>query len=233
MARTPAGTSPSQRRHNKSIEKRQQILDAAARALAEHGYAKTKLSDIAREAGTHAGSLYYYFPSREDLMKEVMLTAVEHMSELPVTLSDDHGGPSPLDRIQAFVRAAIDQLVSMKSDFYLRAYLRNYDQVPDSIRTALKTRRRNLRRALTRLIDEAQATGQIPPHVDRVVATQFIAGATNWIALWYEPSGSTSARQITETFLDLMLHGLLGAQGPHSSSSSIRSTHGGTRNKLR
>lgn len=233
MIRKLAGKTTRQRIHNKSIEKRQQILDAAARALAENGYAKTKLSDIAREARTHAGSLYYYFPSREDLMKEVLLTAVSRMSELPAPLADDHKGLSPLDRILAFVRAAIDQLTSMRTDFYLRAYLRNYDQVPDSIRTTLKNRRRNLRRTLTRLIGEAQATGQIPAHIDRVVAAQFIVGATNWMGLWYDPSGPTSAQQITGAFLDLMLHGLLGAQGSQTPSSRIRSPYGGTRNRLR
>lgn len=228
-----AGKTTRQRIHNKSIEKRQQILDAAARALAEKGYAKTRLSDIARDARTQAGSLYYYFPSREALMKEVLLTAVGRMSELPVALSDDHGELSPLDRIQAFVGAAIDQLTSMRTDFYLRAYLRNYDQVPDSIRTVLKNRRRNLRRTLTRLIGEAQATGQIPAHIDRVVASQFIVGATNWMGLWYEPSGPTSAQQLTGTFLDLMLHGLRGAQGSHAPSFRSVSRYGGTRNRLR
>ena len=127
MANKLAGQSPNQRIHNKSLEKRQRILDAAARALAEDGYAEAKLSDIAREAGTHAGSLYYYFPSRTDLMKEVLLTAVGRMSELSDSLGDDHGQLSPLDRICALVRAAIDQLTSMRTDYYLRAYLRNYD----------------------------------------------------------------------------------------------------------
>ena len=47
----------NRRVHSKSIERRQRILDAAARALAEHGYSAAKLADIAQEAGTHAGSM--------------------------------------------------------------------------------------------------------------------------------------------------------------------------------
>ena len=52
--------------------KRKQILDAAAKVLARRGYVGTQLSEIAEEAGTQSGSLYYHFESREDLIEEVL-----------------------------------------------------------------------------------------------------------------------------------------------------------------
>ena len=53
--RTPgdAGEAPPLR---KSEATRLRILDAAARVFAQRGYADTRLSDIAQEAGTFAGS---------------------------------------------------------------------------------------------------------------------------------------------------------------------------------
>jgi AcrR family transcriptional regulator len=211
MSSKPLGSRPSRRVHSKSVERRQRILDAAARALAEHGYSGAKLSDIAQEAGTHAGSLYYYFPSREDLVKEVLLTSLDRMSEFSDTLEAD-ANLSPLDRLLAFIRLVIDQTLQ-PDDYYLRAYMRNGNQVPEDIRKVLKTRRQRMRRTLVRLLKEAQAADKIPANVDANIAALFITGATNWVGMWYQPTGPFSVARLTETFIDLVLHGLVGAQG--------------------
>jgi len=208
MSSKPLRTRPNSRVHSKSIEKRRKILDAAARALAEHGYSEAKLSDIAQEAGTHAGSLYYYFESREDLMREVLLTSLDRISE---SLEGENEHLSPLDRVLAFVRVVIEQTQS-PDDFYLRAYLRNGHQVPGNMHKVLKTRRHRMRRTLARLLQEAQAAGQIPGRIDANVTAQFIIGATNWVGMWYEPTGPYSVDKISETFVDLVLHGLVGGE---------------------
>jgi AcrR family transcriptional regulator len=46
---------------------RRQILDAAARAFAEHGYRGISLNDIVRESGLTKGAFYFHFPSKEAL----------------------------------------------------------------------------------------------------------------------------------------------------------------------
>jgi AcrR family transcriptional regulator len=214
----PRSAGSGRRAHAKSIEKRQKILDAAARALAERGYAEAKLSDIAQEAGTHAGALYYYFPSREDLVKEVMLTSLNRIAEFSEDLLKDRAHQSALDRVLAFVRALIQHQAAQHDDNYLRAYLRNGDHVPESLRTVIKARRRQLRHTLTQLIGEAKASGQISAQLDTHVAAQFIIGATNWMSLWYEPTGPASADDIAETFVGLLLHGVRGPKRRAASS---------------
>ena len=51
---------------------RQAILDGAARAFDSAGFGITSLSDIAQEAGVTKGALYFHFPSKEALAKELM-----------------------------------------------------------------------------------------------------------------------------------------------------------------
>jgi TetR/AcrR family transcriptional regulator, cholesterol catabolism regulator len=217
MSSKPSG--PGRRVHSKSIERRQRILDAAARALAEHGYSAAKLADIAHEAGTHAGALYYYFPSREDLVKEVLLTSLDRISEYSDSLEAD-AHLSPIDRLLAFVRLVIEQTVQ-PDDYYFRAYMRNGNQVPEDIRKVLQTRRQRMRRTLTRLLGEAQAAGQIPASVDTNIAALFIIGATSWVGMWYQPTGPYSVTRITESFADLVLNGVVGAQGSATSPKPV------------
>ncbi|HVU02541.1 MAG TPA: TetR/AcrR family transcriptional regulator [Polyangiaceae bacterium] len=48
------------------------MLDAAVRALAKRGYAKTSVSDIAHAAGMSKGAVHYHFDSKDDLIAKVL-----------------------------------------------------------------------------------------------------------------------------------------------------------------
>ena len=55
-------------------ERKQQLVDAAAELFAEHGYAKTRISDICARAGVAKGLFYWYFPTKLDLFAELVRT---------------------------------------------------------------------------------------------------------------------------------------------------------------
>ncbi|MBM4236215.1 MAG: TetR/AcrR family transcriptional regulator [Firmicutes bacterium] len=49
-------------------EKYQVLLDAAVRSFAQTGYHRTRVADIAREAGVADGTVYIYFENKEDIL---------------------------------------------------------------------------------------------------------------------------------------------------------------------
>ncbi len=49
-------------------DKPQQIIDAAVRVFARKGYYNSRVSDIAREAGIAAGTIYLYFKTKDDIL---------------------------------------------------------------------------------------------------------------------------------------------------------------------
>jgi len=53
-------------------ERPSEILAAALETFVEHGYAATKLEEVARRAGVTKGTLYIYFESKEALFKAVV-----------------------------------------------------------------------------------------------------------------------------------------------------------------
>ena len=57
-------------------ERPKQILDAALAVFAEHGLAAARLDDIAKRAGLSKGTIYLYFPNKEELFREVVRTSV-------------------------------------------------------------------------------------------------------------------------------------------------------------
>jgi TetR/AcrR family transcriptional regulator len=49
-----------------------ELLDAALDLFVEHGYAATRVEEVARQAGVSKGTLFLYFPSKEELFKAVV-----------------------------------------------------------------------------------------------------------------------------------------------------------------
>ena len=69
-----AATEPRWRRLPE--ERPKQILDAALAVFAERGLAAARLDDIAKLAGLSKGTIYLYFPNKEELFREVVRTSV-------------------------------------------------------------------------------------------------------------------------------------------------------------
>jgi AcrR family transcriptional regulator len=70
MRATDTGTEPVRRMRR--ADRRAQILEAAARAFARSGFARTSLDDIAAEAGITRVLLYRHFDSKADLYRAVL-----------------------------------------------------------------------------------------------------------------------------------------------------------------
>jgi len=49
-------------------DKPQQIIEAAIRVFARKGYWSSRVSDVAREAGIAAGTIYLYFTTKEEIL---------------------------------------------------------------------------------------------------------------------------------------------------------------------
>ena len=81
----------------RKTERREQILDGARRAFAEHGYEGATVPRLEQEIGLSRGAIFNYFPSKEELFIELAVRDSARMSELLV----DEG-------LEAVVRAVLE-----------------------------------------------------------------------------------------------------------------------------
>jgi AcrR family transcriptional regulator len=56
-------------------ERREQLIEAAARVIARSGYDAATVRDVAREAGVSTGVIAYYFEGKDDLFAHVLRSA--------------------------------------------------------------------------------------------------------------------------------------------------------------
>jgi AcrR family transcriptional regulator len=69
---------PATRPHLDRDAKRHEILDAAEELLLRDGYEGTPMAAIARRAGVANAAVYWYFPSKDDVLAAVLQRRMEH-----------------------------------------------------------------------------------------------------------------------------------------------------------
>lgn len=86
-----ASTTQRQRRKE---ERPQELLDAALALFVEKGFAATRSEEVAARAGVSKGTLYLYFPSKEELLKAVIREQVSMEIMAGAQLAQDFEGSS-------------------------------------------------------------------------------------------------------------------------------------------
>ena len=119
---------------------RQEILDAALKAFLKHGFHKTTMEKIAKEANIAKGTLYLYFSSKEELTQGI---SKEHFTTLKTRLVP-HDNFATLDELLKHVENAL--LINNEEtafipiffeafapSFYTPSFIKEYEHFFDEI----------------------------------------------------------------------------------------------------
>jgi AcrR family transcriptional regulator len=115
--RSAAGP-PTQAREEE-IPKRERILRAAAEVFASQGFESSRMQEVARLAGVSKGTLYNFFDSKEDLLIESVIQALDDSAQR-VRMVVDEEGEEPMRRLGTVLRMLLldvlpDQMSALHS----------------------------------------------------------------------------------------------------------------------
>ncbi len=86
--------------------KRERLVAAAARVFHERGVEKTTLADIATVAEVPVGNVYYYFKTKDHLVRAAIGAQDRHLDDLIAELERHE---EPAERLKALIRGWVDQ----------------------------------------------------------------------------------------------------------------------------
>jgi AcrR family transcriptional regulator len=121
------------RRERRRERSREEIVDAARRVLLRNGIAATTLDAVAREVGLTKAALYYYYPSKDALLFELVFGTVAKQSQaVHDAVAEAKGGG---DALRAIIRQTVESFASNLDDFRLM-FLQGQVSGPGTVRFA-------------------------------------------------------------------------------------------------
>lgn len=195
MVTASTSSTQSASRAPRQDNRRQQLLDAAARLFRERGYHATSMRDIARAVRMLSGSIYYHFASKDEMLAAVYEEGLRHIEErvdaVVATQSD------PWRRLEAGCGAHLEALLQ-QSD-YTQVMIRVLPQEAPAVAGRLLALRDRYEARFRDLIDALP----LPEGADRRYLRLLLIGGLNWSHVWYHPGGD-SPSVIAHRMVDLL-----------------------------
>ena len=211
MSVTPLSDSARRRAPD---ERPQQILDAALQVFDEHGLDGARLDDIARRAGIAKGTIYLYFPNKEELFREVVRqTVVSRLRLAESTLAATGADRSAVDQLRQYMREWWDFLRTPATTAVYRLVIGELHRFPELMTFYLEEAVVPARRLVTGIIERGVALGEFRP-VDPAGASRTLASMFVTHALWLckqqtsDALGTLTADQVYDQICDFALHAL-------------------------
>jgi AcrR family transcriptional regulator len=189
-------------------EASRRLLSAAVAAFGERGYHATTTREIAERAGMSPAGMYVHFPSKEDVLFQVM--QIGHASALAAVEEALAGDAPPDIKVRRFVEAftswhARNHSAARVQQYELRALSRErYDEI------------RRVRSRFTRLLREQLEQGMaravfVIPSIE--IAALAILSLGIDVARWYRPGIDPDPEELGRGYGELVLRMLRAGNG--------------------
>ncbi|MFP4113583.1 MAG: TetR/AcrR family transcriptional regulator [Spirochaetota bacterium] len=156
---------------------REKIIQGAAKLIIEKGVANTSLADIADEVGISKGTLYYYYSSKSELIFDISVRHMEHITNTIVSWVEGHGRDESAER---FLQMVVETVLKSETRGYIHFYL---------IQEALSGNHESLRIRFTQEYDRwLQLIGEglrliLPPQTDIETESRILLSSIDGLLL--------------------------------------------------
>ena len=180
-------------------KRRDSIVAAAGRLYAKSGFQGASVVDLAKACGTSKALIYHYFPSKDDILHEVMAA---HLDDLVDAADDAMQAGDARERLRALTMAFMRLYVGAQDSH--KVLLNELDNLPPERRLEVVAKQRRIIAVIETLVRE------IRPDANPVVLplSMLFFGMINWTHTWFRPGGRIGEEALGELAVDLMLNGL-------------------------
>lgn len=165
-----------------SRSRRERILDAAFHTFATRGYRDTAVDDIAGAAETSKGGIYFHFPTKDAIFRELMQTTADKLvGRVEKAVAQEL---EPVARAEAAIRTVLATFAGHRT----MARLLFLDTVGAGRVFQAETNALHARFAslIEGYLDDAVASGAIPPLDTRVTSIAWFGAINEVVARWLQ-----------------------------------------------
>ena len=178
--------------------KRERILDAATAVFADRDFHRVLVSEVATRAGVGKGTVYLYFPTKDDLHRAALEGSLERLA---VQIEEAAASTAPVEEALGDIVAAILRFFWRRP--HLLTLVQRYEQRKGGRRVV--ERRNRGRRAITELLARHRLGGN---GAGREQAVGFLLGMARAAIL--EHPADVRPETLAGRVVQLFLHGVGG-----------------------
>ena len=208
----PATARTPQRQRRKEARP-QELLDAALDLFVERGFAATRSEDVAARAGVSKGTLYLYYPSKEELLKEVVRHNVINQIAEGIDIARQFAGSSA-DLLAVMLRLWWDRIGETRASGIIKLMTSEVRNFPEIAQFYVDEVIAPSNQMFVKIIERGIARGEfradlnVPEVVHAIIAPMVLMAMNKHSLGACSTAFLLDPKAITEALIDLALHGL-------------------------
>ncbi len=198
------------RKSSKYSSQREKMLAKASTLFWQKGYGVTSMRDIARAYGCKAANIYNFFPNKEALLYEFLLSQMKLILSKIEHLENDQS-MKPIEQLRFLISKHLNHTLSYSknSQFLFDVGL---DWLSPAKRRKIIELRDAYDRILRKIIQRGIAAGEFAKRDPKIIAFSISSMIVRSI-IWFSPKGKLSVEQILDHIFDFVLNGLKKEKG--------------------
>lgn len=190
----------------RSANRRQETLHAAARVFIERGYHTAAVEDVARAMGVSKGVVYYYFRSKDEICAEAICVAIEGAIKRLEAVTDRNLPPA--ETLREAIGTHVEYNINLEEAGSYAMITREAKALSSESRARVLELQRAYALAFTDIVRRGACDGALARR-DPSVTAMLILTAANYIADWYRPKGRLPKHDMVEHVAAQLVDGLL------------------------
>ncbi|CAN7349946.1 TetR/AcrR family transcriptional regulator [Duganella sp. LjRoot269] len=172
---------------------RAELIEKSAQLFRTKGYDNTTVRDIAAAAGIQAGSWFYHFKTKQDILAAIMEQGMERsLAEIEAIASQTL---PPREMLRRLVEVHLHTLLAPDHHF-IAVLLYEWRSLDEPARERLVALKDRYEAVWDRAIAALHHSGDwaMPSQFDRLL----IFGALNWTVQWYKPGNGADVKELAQ-----------------------------------
>jgi TetR/AcrR family transcriptional regulator, fatty acid metabolism regulator protein len=188
----------------RSLQRHERILDAATRVFSSKGYHGTLVDEIASEAGTSKGGVYFHFPTKHAIFLALLDRLAETLrARVQAAVADE---PDPVARAEAALRVVLDTFASHRR--LTRLFMVEALGAGPDFNARMMRIRASFADLIRVHLDEAVAVGAIPHLETQVAATAWFGAVNEVVTHWAMTDQPGDLHAAYPTIRTMLLRGI-------------------------
>jgi len=182
-----------------------EIISASILLFDDKGYSETSIKDIVDNIGVTKGSFYYYFKSKQELLKDIQLNYINRL----LNDQDDifnQSNKSYREKLYSTIYMVISCIRTNSES--ARIFNRERRNLTDVHWEEINEKHDKFRLNYQKIIEKGIEAGEFNDHVRPDILTFGILGMTNWSYYWFRPDGEINEEELANFYMEILLNGI-------------------------
>lgn len=189
---------------------KEQMMDTLIKLFGMKGFQATSIQDIVEANGVTAGTFYYYFKNKEDVLVQIHQSFIDHLLDGQAQiLRDEH--LTNHEKLYKIVELLIKNI--RLNGHSALVFFREMRHLIEDKTAIILPKRQLFQENIQKVLEDGRDAGEFRKDLRPDLLSYAVLGIANWSCFWYEPDGEVNEEALTELYRKMVFNGI--QEGSH------------------